>query len=57
MHTALELHPVPVKSPWNHIVIDFVGPLVKTKSEKKQKQEYDLKHANPKAYELGAKVL
>ena len=33
MHTAPELHPVPVKSPWNHIGIDFVGPLVKSKSE------------------------
>ena len=28
-----ELHPVPVKSPCNHIGIDFVGPLVKSKSE------------------------
>ena len=33
MHTAPEIHPVPVKSPWNHIGIDFVGPLVKSKSE------------------------
>ena len=22
-----ELHPIPVKSPWHHIGIDFVGPL------------------------------
>ena len=33
MHTAPELHPIPVKSPWNHIGIHFVGPLVKSKSE------------------------
>ena len=26
-------------------------------AQKKQKLEYDLKHANPKAYELGARVL
>ena len=26
-------------------------------AQKKQKLEYDRKHANPKAYELGAKVL
>ena len=25
--TALELHPVPVVSPWHHISIDFIGPI------------------------------
>jgi len=25
--TMLELHPIPVKSPWYHIGIDFVGPI------------------------------
>ena len=24
---APELHPIPVKSPWYHIGIDFVGPI------------------------------
>ena len=23
---TLELHPIPVKSPWYHIGIDFIGP-------------------------------
>ena len=27
MVTAPELHPIPVKSPWFHIGIDFVGPI------------------------------
>ena len=22
-----ELHPIPVKSPWHHIGIDFIGPI------------------------------
>ena len=22
-----ELHPVPVKSPWHHVAIDFIGPI------------------------------
>ena len=22
-----ELHPVPVKSPWYHVAIDFIGPI------------------------------
>ena len=22
-----EMHPVPVKSPWHHIGIDFIGPI------------------------------
>ena len=25
---APELHPIPVVSPWHHIGIDFIGPLV-----------------------------
>ena len=31
-----ELHPVPVKSPWHHIAIDFIGPInpVSTKGNK-----------------------
>ena len=31
-----ELHPVPVKSPWHHIGIDFIGPInpVSTKGNK-----------------------
>eukprot|EP00731_Ephydatia_muelleri_P011380 Em0006g274a len=32
VHTAPELHPVPVKSPWHHIGIDFVGPILESKS-------------------------
>ena len=28
--TASELNPVPVKSPWYHIGIDFVGPITPT---------------------------
>jgi len=28
--TMPELHPVPVKSPWYHIGIDFVGPITPT---------------------------
>lgn len=30
--TTPELHPVPVKSPWYHIGIDFVGPITPTSS-------------------------
>ena len=25
-----ELHPVPVKSPWYHVGVDFIGPLKKS---------------------------
>ena len=32
VHTAPELHPVLVKSPWHHIGIDFVGPILELKS-------------------------
>ena len=32
IHNAPELYPVPVKSPWHHIGIDFVGPLLKSES-------------------------
>ncbi|KAL5506619.1 hypothetical protein EMCRGX_G008302 [Ephydatia muelleri] len=32
VHTAPELRPVPVKSPWHHIGIDFVGPILESKS-------------------------
>ena len=28
-----ELHPVPVKSPWYHIGIDFIGPIHPTSSQ------------------------
>ena len=28
-----ELHPVPVKSPWFHISIDFIGPISPTSSQ------------------------
>ena len=27
---APELHPVPVKSPWYHVAIDFIGPITPT---------------------------
>ena len=35
MTTAPELHPIPVKSPWYHIGIDFVGPLPESPSGNK----------------------
>ena len=28
-----ELHPVPVKSPWYHIGIDFIGPVIKSTND------------------------
>ena len=31
--TKPELHPVPVKSPWFHIGIDFIGPVNPTSSK------------------------
>ena len=24
---SLELHPIPVKAPWHHLGVDFVGPI------------------------------
>eukprot|EP00731_Ephydatia_muelleri_P025186 Em0017g269a len=30
VYTAPELYPVPVKSPWHHIGIDFVGPILES---------------------------
>ena len=32
VHTAPELHLLPVKSPWHHVGIDFVGPILKSNS-------------------------
>ena len=31
-----ELHPVPVKAPWYHVGIDFIGPISPTSSKRKR---------------------